>query len=80
MVVDSMVDQGREASQGAQELTTREREVLVLLSKGMGYAEIGDLLGLQLGTVQGYIKNVYRKLAVSSKAEAAAVAAKLGLV
>ena len=61
-------------------VTPREREVLVLLAKGLAYEEIGRLLGLRLGTVQCHIKRLYGKLEINTKAEAALVAAHLGLV
>jgi len=64
---------------GAQ-LTSREREVLGLLARGHTYADIAKALGIGLGTVQGYVKSVYGKLEIGSKAEAAACAARLGLV
>lgn len=61
-------------------LTPRELEVLVLLAKGLSYPEVARLLGVGLGTVQSYVKTVYGKLEVSSKAEAATIATRLGLV
>ena len=61
-------------------LTPREKEVLVLLAKGLSYADVARVLGVGLGTIQGYVKTVYAKLEVTSKAEAAAVAARLGMV
>lgn len=61
-------------------LTPRELEVLVLLAKGMSYPEVARLLGVGLGTVQSYVKTIYGKLEVSSKAEAATIATRLGLV
>lgn len=61
-------------------LTRRERDVLILLAKGLQYADIGRALGIRLGTVQCHIKRLYSKLDVNSKAEAALVAASLGLV
>ncbi len=61
-------------------LTAREREVLLLVSKGATYPEIARLLNVALGTVQGYVREVYTKLEVTSKAEAAMIATKLGLL
>jgi two-component system nitrate/nitrite response regulator NarL len=55
-------------------LSEREQEVLDLLARGQSYAEIAVALGLGVGTVQTYVKRIYRKLEVSSKAEAAWVA------
>jgi len=66
---------GREA-----ELTAREIEVLGALSRGYTYAEIGERLGISLGTVTSHIKNSYRKLTVHSGAAAVARAAELGLL
>lgn len=60
-------------------LTRREREVLALLAKGATYEDAARLLGISLGTVQSHVKSLYRKLEVSSKAEAAAEAVRRGL-
>ncbi len=60
-------------------LTRREREVLGLLAKGSTYEETARMLGISLGTVQSHVKRLYRKLEVSSKAEAAAEAVRRGL-
>lgn len=77
MVVDAL---GGSHGERPPELTLREREVLHLLAGGSTYAEIAEQLGIGFGTVQGYIKNLYRKLEVSSKAEAAALAVKHGIL
>lgn len=61
-------------------LTPRESEVLTYLSKGFTIREISDLLGIRWFTVNDHIKSIYRKLDVSSRAEAAVLAAKQGLV
>ena len=62
------------------ELSTREREVLRLISKGLTLAETARLLELSRHTVGDYVKDIYRKLNVSSRAEAAVSAQQLGLV
>jgi two-component system, NarL family, nitrate/nitrite response regulator NarL len=61
-------------------LSDRELEVLELLCHGHTYASIAKALGIQHGTVQTYIKRLYEKLQVSSKAEATLVALTQGLV
>jgi DNA-binding NarL/FixJ family response regulator len=61
-------------------LTDREMDLLSLLARGATYAEAASALGIGLGTVQGYVKSIYGKLDVSSKAEAAVAAVRLGLV
>ncbi len=68
--------------EGAQDyaLTPREKEVLQCLVDGLSYPQIASALCVGLGTIQNYIKTIYRKLHVSTKAEAAAIAVKSGLV
>lgn len=61
-------------------LTAREGEVLRLISKGMTLTETARLLQLSRHTVDGYVKEIYRKLNVSSRAEAAITAQQMGLV
>lgn len=61
-------------------LTEREKEVLSIISKGMTMAETAHMLGLKRNTVAGYVKEIYRKLNVSSRAEAALSAQKMGLI
>jgi DNA-binding NarL/FixJ family response regulator len=72
---------GTSVARGAQlPLTTRETEVLRLLSRGYSYSEVGDRLGISMHTVTSHIKNSYRKLAVHSGAAAVTRAAELGLL
>jgi DNA-binding NarL/FixJ family response regulator len=56
------------------ELTPREWEVLDLLCEGKGTSEIADTLVVSLETVRSHIKNMLRKLGVSSRDEAVALA------
>lgn len=53
-----------------QPLSTREREVLELLSKGLPYKEIADLLAVNIETVREHCHDIYEKLQVSSRTEA----------
>lgn len=61
-------------------LTPREMEILTLASKGFSYAETAALLGLTSSTVSSYTKNIYGKLAVSSRSEAVYEATRMGLI
>jgi two-component system nitrate/nitrite response regulator NarL len=61
-------------------LTPRERDVLVLSSKGCRVGEVATRLGMSSGTVQVRLKSIYKKLDVHSKVEAAVWAAKEGWV
>jgi DNA-binding NarL/FixJ family response regulator len=61
-------------------LTTREEEVLVMLSKGYSNKEIADRIELSVDTVRSHLKHIYEKMHVRSRAEAVAryMTSKLG--
>lgn len=71
---------GRGAPLDHEKLTPRETEVLTYLSKGFTIKEIASLTGIKWFTVNDHIKSIYKKLNVSSRAEAAVLASKQGLV
>lgn len=58
-------------------LTRRELQVLYFLAQGHTYSQIADLLALSCSTVKGYVKDIYVKLAVSSRHDAASLACQL---
>jgi DNA-binding NarL/FixJ family response regulator len=62
------------------QLTPRETDVLRLTAKGLTLNEVAEALALSRHTVSGYLKDIYRKLSVNSRAEAALEAARRGLV
>lgn len=76
LVVETMLS----STESERRLTERESQLLALLARGATYAQCASALGIGVGTVQGYVKNIYGKLDVSSKAEAAVAAVRLGLV
>jgi DNA-binding NarL/FixJ family response regulator len=51
-------------------LSTREREVLLLVAKGLQNKEVADRLGLSTETVKKHMRNIYQKLHVQNKVEA----------
>ena len=61
-------------------LTDRELEVLALMGKGMRNKEIADTLFISEKTVKNHISKIFEKLEVNSRAEAALLAARQGLV
>lgn len=62
------------------QLTGRETEVLALIGRGMQRGEVAELLTITENTVAKYVKEIYRKLCISSRAEAALEARRRGLV
>jgi DNA-binding CsgD family transcriptional regulator len=63
-----------------QHLSQREVDVLRLIGKGYNAPEAARLLGISAHTTSSYIRDIYRKLGISSRAEAAMEAARRGLV
>jgi len=61
----------------APDLTDREKEILQLVCEGKGNKIIASRLSLSEGTVKAHLRNLYRKLKVQTRAEAAAAAARL---
>ena len=61
-------------------LSSREKEILKCLVEGMSYKMIADTCFISADTVNGHIKNIYRKLQVHSKSEAVVKAVKGRLV
>lgn len=51
-------------------LTAREREVLVLITRGLGNADIGKSLAISEKTVRNHISNLFDKLGVWTRAQA----------
>lgn len=65
---------------GAAELTVRERELLRLLARGISRTEdLAEELFISQKTVKNHLANIYEKLRVSDRAQAAVEAIRLGL-
>jgi len=60
-------------------LTNREQQVLALIGKGLRNVDVAEDLALAETTVASHIKSIYRKLGISSRAEASWHATQLGL-
>jgi DNA-binding NarL/FixJ family response regulator len=62
-----------------EELTAREIETLRLISKGLTVAEAATHMGLRPQTTASYVKVIYQKLNITSRAEATREAIRRGL-
>ena len=60
------------ASGSQEELSPREQEVLELLARGYLYKEIAERLNITVPTVNTYVRRMYEKLHVRSRAQAVA--------
>lgn len=70
---------GRLAEQGGDELTPRQREILLLLCQGYPNKEIGLRLGVAEVTVKLHVSALFRVLGVANRTQAAHAARRLGL-
>lgn len=61
-------------------LSPRELQVLSLLANGASNRSIATELGISERTVERHVSNIFDKLAVASRTEAAAYALRNGLV
>ena len=61
-------------------LTPRETDLLTLIAKGLSVKHAARQLNISHHTAAGYLKDIYQKLQVNSRAEAALKAVNLGLV
>ncbi len=62
------------------ELTMRQREVLILVGKGLPDREVGRYLGISCLTVNEHMRHIFRKLGVNTRVEAAVWACKQGML
>ena len=68
------------AAEAAQELTAREREIAVLLARGLTNAQIGTELHLSLATVKAHLTRIFVKLGTDNRVSAAMAVRDAGLL
>jgi DNA-binding NarL/FixJ family response regulator len=78
-VVDRLVELSASAKKD-DPLSEREKEVLLLVAKGRTNREIAETLVISEHTARNHVTHILDKLGLSRRSEAAAYAAKLGLL
>ncbi len=81
-IVAALMDRLRQLATSAQaglpgtcddpDLTPREREVLLAVGEGLSNREIAERLVIEVGTVKNHLHNIFQKLEVHSRQDAAA--------
>lgn len=69
-VVAHLRPSGASSNMAESGLSDREQQVLALLAEGLLYKEIGDRLGITVGTIKQHIHRMYEKLHVQNRTEA----------
>ncbi|MCJ7738116.1 MAG: response regulator transcription factor [Anaerolineae bacterium] len=70
----ALIHATRQPRQPGDDLTEREREVLVLMVEGLSNAQIADRLVVSRSTIKFHVSNVLSKLEVATRTEAVSVA------
>jgi DNA-binding NarL/FixJ family response regulator len=73
-------EEEREAQSSIEQLTRREREVLLALSEGLSNKQIAERLHMSVDTERTHMMNILNKLGVHSRLQALLFAARHGLV
>ena len=80
LAVSDAVRSAYEARKSERGLTGREKEILVLASKGCSNIDIGDILHISPNTVKNHLKNLFEALGAADRAEAVAIGLRRGLI
>jgi DNA-binding NarL/FixJ family response regulator len=75
-----LVSRGKDREHMRESLSPREREVLQLMSEGVGTRQIGQRLGISYSTVRTHVRSITGKLGARSMVNAVVTARELDLV
>ena len=79
-VVDLVRRHGVRPVQPESDLSRQELRVLQFLADGFGYEAAGRQMGISVNTVRTYVRSIYEKLHVTTKAAAVSRALRAGLI
>ena len=77
---DTAPDTTTESTQSLDALTDREKEILTFLANGVSNREMAGRIFVSENTVKFHLKNIYSKLAVTSRLQAVTAAREIGLI
>jgi len=73
-------EEAHQAASAAEMTTKREREILVLLGRGLSARRIASRLGISERTVNTHVGHIYRRLGVNNRVDAVREGMRLGLI
>ena len=74
------INAARRARPQASDLTAREGEVLVLMARGLANKQIARKLGISENTVKAHLANIFHRIGVSDRTQAALWAERRGML
>jgi len=80
MVIQGYLDPAEEVSEGQDDLSEREREILKLYAEGKSTREISEKLFISVKTVGTHKQHIFEKLGLNSNADMVKYAIKEGLI
>jgi len=79
-IAGAMLPRRASGGRGEGSLTDRERDVLLMIARGLTTQEIGEQLGLSPNTVKSHSRALFTKLGAHNRVQALAVAQERGLI
>jgi DNA-binding NarL/FixJ family response regulator len=64
----------------AHNLTPREQEILLAISRGLSNREVASMLHLSMATVRTHLEHIYAKLDVTNRTEAVTEGYRKGII
>ncbi len=77
---EALIQRTRQNHSAAFTLSEREKEVLGLMAEGLSTTEIANHLSISIPTVKFHLKNIFSKMGVKNRVEAASFAWQQNLV
>lgn len=71
-IIETALKTGKEIPKNSIQLTSREREIVTLISEGLGNKEIAERLHIATYTVKSHVHNILEKLALNTRLQIAA--------
>src|SRR5699024_12462799 len=77
LLIDEMNEEDNEVAMKIESLTKREYEILIVIAEGLNNREIAERLFISEKTVKNHVSNIFRKLEVNDRIQAAIFAFKI---